>query len=575
VFVPRVDRALRPLEIAVEINAMNSIAFARGLRFIVVAALLNITGAIEQMSVGQVATDPSLTLTINGTNQNVVLTWFGEDGVAYQLETSADLTTWTNFGQVIIGTGNSINVPHSIAGENQRFFRLKRLPPDPTSAVFDPLTGILTITGNNIDNTIVVSRDAAGVIRVNNGAVSISGGTATIANTTLIQIFGRAGNDQLSLDESNGAMPKANMFGEAGNDTLTGGSGDDMLNGGVGDDTLFGRGGADSLFGGDNNDTLTGGDGDDQVFGEADNERMIWNPGDDTDLNEGGSGTDTVEVNGGNGAEIFTTTANGTRVRFDRTSPAPFALDIGTSENLVLNANGGNDSFSATGNLAALIRITVDGGAGDDTLLGSNGADVLLGGDNNDFIDGQQGDDVAFLGAGDDTFQWDPGDGNDTIEGQAGSDTLLFNGNGANEIFNASANGSRVRFTRDVGNIVMDLDDVENLALNALGGVDAFTVNDLAGTDLSSITADLAGTLGGSSGDAQLDVITVNGTEFPDTISIIANAGTVEVSGLAALVRIRNSEQANDDLIVNGLGGVDTITIGPGVTTLIDVTANQ
>src|SRR6185503_14071872 len=118
-----------------------------------------------------------------------------------------------------------------------------------------------------------------------------------------------------------------------------------------------------------------------------------------TDLNEGGSGTDTVEVNGGNGDEQFTTTANGTRVRFDRANPAPFSLDIGTCESLVLNANGGNDTFSATGNLAALIQITVDGGAGDDTLLGSNGADLLLGGDNNDFIDGQQGNDVALMGA--------------------------------------------------------------------------------------------------------------------------------------------------------------------------------
>src|SRR5262249_56618235 len=125
---------------------------------------------------------------------------------------------------------------------------------------------------------------------------------------------------------------------------------------------------------------LTGGDGDDQVFGEAGNDRMIWNPGDDTDLNEGGAGTDTVEVNGGNGAEAFTVTANGTRVRFDRLSPGPFSIDIGTSENLVLNMNGGDDSFSATGNLATLIHITVDGGAGNDTILGGNGADTLLGG---------------------------------------------------------------------------------------------------------------------------------------------------------------------------------------------------
>src|SRR4029450_8342823 len=106
--------------------------------------------------------------------------------------------------------------------------------------------------------------------------------------------------------------------------------------------------------------------------------------------------------------------ATGPRVRFDRVDPAPFSIDIGTTENLVLNMNGGDDTFSATGNLAALINVTVGRGAGNDTVLGSNGADHLFGGDGNDFIDGNQGNDVAFLGAGDDVFQWDPGDGSDT-----------------------------------------------------------------------------------------------------------------------------------------------------------------
>jgi len=87
---------------------------------------------------------------------------------------------------------------------------------------------------------------------------------------------------------------------------------------------LLGRGGADSLFSGPENDTLAGGDANDAVFGESGNDRLIWNPGDDTDLFEGGPGVDTVEVNGGNGAEAFTTIANGTRVRVDRVSPAPF-----------------------------------------------------------------------------------------------------------------------------------------------------------------------------------------------------------------------------------------------------------
>ena len=351
-----------------------------------------------------------------------------------------------------------------------------------TTATFN--NGVLTVFGDAAANNIAISRNAAGRILVNGGAVAVVGGTPTVANTALIRVFGLGDNDVISLNEANGALPRANLFGGAGNDVLTGGSGADQLFGQAGNDTLLGKGGTDLLFGGGENDTLTGGDADDQAFGQSGNDRMIWNPGDDTDLNEGGGGVDTVEVNGGNGAEQFAATANGTRVRFDRLNPAPFAIDIGTSENLVLNANGGDDSFSATGNLATLIKITVDGGAGNDTLLGSNGVDLLLGGDGNDFVDGNQGNDVALLGAGDDTFQWDPGDGSDTVEGQDGTDTMLFNGSNVSEIFEASANGARLRFTRNVGNIVMDLNDVEAIDLNALGGADTITVNDLSGTDV-------------------------------------------------------------------------------------------
>ena len=70
---------------------------------------------------------------------------------------------------------------------------------------------------------------------------------------------------------------------------------------------------------------------------------------------------------------------------------------------------------------------------------------------------------TPFLcGGGDDAFTWNPGDDNDIFEGQAGSDRLLFNGANVAEIFNVSANGSRVLFTRNIASVVMDLDDVEN-----------------------------------------------------------------------------------------------------------------
>jgi Ca2+-binding RTX toxin-like protein len=380
------------------------------------------------------------------------------------------------------------------------------------TATFTPGAGTLSVFGDGQDNTITISRDAAGTLLVNGGAVVVKGGTATVANTALIQVFGQPGSDTLTLNEANGALPRTLLFGGNGNDTLTGGSGADQLFGQGGNDTLLGKGGNDLLFGGADNDTLTGGDADDQVFGEADDDRMIWNPGDDTDLNEGGAGVDTVEVNGGNGDETFAATANGVRVRFDRLTPAPFSIDMGTDEKLVLNANGGNDTFSATGNLAALVGITVDGGTGNDTLSGSNGADHLSGGDGNDVVDGQQGDDLAFLGAGDDVFQWDPGDGSDTVEGQDGQDTMLFNGANIGEKFDLSANGSRMRFTRDIANIVMDVNGLERVDLNAKGGVDTITVNNLAGTGVTDVNSDLAGVSGSGTGDGATDTVFVNGT---------------------------------------------------------------
>src|SRR3954464_5609152 len=165
------------------------------------------------------------------------------------------------------------------------------------TATFLPASGLLSVFGDSLDNTVTSSRNAAGAVLVNGGAVAVTGGTPTVANTSLIQIFGQGGDDALALSEVNGALPAANLFGGAGNDVLTGGSGNDQLFGQGDNDILLGKGGAYRLIGGDGNDVLTGGDKDDQVFGEAGNDRMIWNPGDDTDLFHVVGVTDTDESN--------------------------------------------------------------------------------------------------------------------------------------------------------------------------------------------------------------------------------------------------------------------------------------
>jgi len=56
-----------------------------------------------------------------------------------------------------------------------------------TSAIFSSATGQLTVIGDSLDNTITTSRDPAGRILINHGAVPGTGSVPTVANTTVIR----------------------------------------------------------------------------------------------------------------------------------------------------------------------------------------------------------------------------------------------------------------------------------------------------------------------------------------------------------------------------------------------------
>jgi hypothetical protein len=74
------------------------------------------------------------------------------------------------------------------------------------SGSFSPGAGVSTVFGDNAKNTITTSRDAAGTLLVNRGAVPIVGGTATVANTAQIHGFGLGADDTISLDEIEPAL---------------------------------------------------------------------------------------------------------------------------------------------------------------------------------------------------------------------------------------------------------------------------------------------------------------------------------------------------------------------------------
>src|SRR5262245_40304291 len=168
----------------------------------------------------------------------------------------------------------------------------------------------------------------------------------------------------------------------------------------------------------------------------------------------------------------------------DGTADFSFRRDRITA--IAVDARGGDDLVridDSNGAFTDAIPTTIGGGDGNDTLLGGAGNEAFLGGDGNDSIDGNGGNDAASLGAGDDTFVWDPGDGSDTIEGEAGNDTMLFNGANGGERVDLSPNGNRLTFFRNPGSITMDTAGVEQVDFNALGGIDVVSVNDLAKTD--------------------------------------------------------------------------------------------
>jgi Ca2+-binding RTX toxin-like protein len=408
------------------------------------------------------------------------------------------------------------------------------------------------------------------------------------------------------------------IAGDDGNDFLLGGTGAERLAGGAGIDSIDGNGGNDLAVMGTGDDVFVWdpGDGSDVVEGENGTDTMLFNgaggneqvdlsangnrlrffrdPGRvtmdtagvervdfsafggidqvtvndltgtdvsavDLDLGLDGSGDgqdDEVTVNGTTGNDTLDVRGDASRVSVSGGRALVSIVDHEPTDRLIVNGLDGNDTISAAGLAAGVITLTLEGGTGDDTIAGGTGIEALRGDDGNDSLDGNGGNDVAFMGSGEDTFVWDPGDGSDVVEGEDGVDTMLFNGAGGNEQVDLSANGNRLRFFRTQGAVTMDTAGVEFVDFNALDGADLATVNDLTGTDVTSVNLDLG--VGGA-GDGKPDRIVVNGTNGDDAVTVRGDAGGVSMKGLAPAVAIVHSEVANDRLEINTLAGADSV----------------
>ena len=205
-------------------------------------------------------------------------------------------------------------------------------------------------------------------------------------------IFGGDGADNIS----GGTGPDI-LIGDAGNDTVVGGAGDDRV---FGDDVLGGGTEGDAV----GNDTISGGEGRDTLYGGLGADVISGGPG-SQDLANYSSRTDDLTlilgaVNGSGGGGVTSEVGQ----------TAPTEGDTITFDTEKVNGGSGNDLIVGDGGFNVLW-----GGAGNDRLVGNGG---------NDFLFGVQGDDSLSGGSGNDYLQG--GEGADDMSGDAGFDTVDY-----------------------------------------------------------------------------------------------------------------------------------------------------
>jgi Ca2+-binding RTX toxin-like protein len=301
------------------------------------------------------------------------------------------------------------------------------------------------------------------------------------------------------------------------------------------------------------------------------------------------NGTLTINGTGGDDTVTLALATDTTQLLVDfGNDAAAQRFDRGTFTNISAFLGRGDDTFAVNGtNGAVTIPMTVDGGAGNDTitggaaddvLIGGRGDDLIFGGDGNDLIfggrgndtvDGQRGTDTEILGAGNDVARWLPGEGNDNIDGGTGNDTLVFDGAGANEKIAVTADGPHAILTRDVASIRMDLNNVDALDLATFGGTDTVTLGDLSGTDLDRAAIDLGAVRGGAS-DGVLDTVIVSGTDKADHVHVTADGSAVDVHGLHTGVQVTGAD-TRDQLQLNTAAGNDKVSVSDAAQALITV----
>jgi uncharacterized delta-60 repeat protein len=424
---------------------------------------------------------------------------------------------------------------------------------------------------------------------------------------------GGSGNDTISGFKA--------AYGNAGDDTLTGGYFPSALWGGDGNDLLMGVFAAypDYFRGGEGNDTvsyagrstavvatidglandggngegdnvytdvenLTGGNGDDKLTGSA-TDNVLDGGGGSDDLH-GGAGNDTVTY-AGRPDTVFVSIDGVANDGTPAGNGLPAERDnVNTDIENVIGGDGNDSIMGSDGDNR------IDGGAGNDGINGGNGNDTIHGGPGDDYLDG---------GGDDDTI--DGGTGLESLDGSRGNDTVSFSSlatpvtvhlltfeyNDSGQFYKygtADTPGTAQESFSDFENVTGGAgDDViygdwrDNVLTGGPGndslyggaGADTLAGGDgsdtLRGEDDEDVFLDAPGTdTDDLRGSARLDdqgLLRVFGTDGPDTISLLLVGDTVVLTGsVGPNGRTTCPAAAVKSVWIDGNAGDDSVTIG-------------
>lgn len=357
-------------------------------------------------------------------------------------------------------------------------------------------------------------------------------------------------------------------------------------------DTLRGTIGADSISAAGGDDVITGAGGIDTIDAGTGNDRILWTVGDGSDVVEGGAGVDEQFLTGTAGADNFTLSAAGGHVLasdgaetlnihgveeislqtlagadtiqvgdLSTTEVRTLVIDVGAADigntvgltgaatddliNVqvsslvalrVLDSANGVVTTTVVSSIGAGDQLSVNGGAGDDTISVTSPSGVL---NSAGFVlAGGAGNDTLAGGAENDTFVWSSGDGSDKIDGGAGFNTAVVNGSQSADNISVSQNGSAATAVVN-GSQALSLTNIQTLNVSGGSGDDVLfdagnaTLSGGIGNDtLTEVGSDTITGFGGSlfGGDGN-DLVTVSG--FAQTIDGGAGDDAIHVTGVA------------------------------------------